>query len=295
MEVIKVENVTKDYGGGKGVFDLSFTVKKGEVMGFLGPNGAGKTTTIRQLLGFIRPDEGQASIMAMDCFTDAAVIEENIGYLPGEIGFMDNMTGKEFIKFVAGLKRLKDLSRAWELAEFFQLNTAVAISKMSKGMKQKVALVCCFMGNPDTVILDEPTSGLDPLMQNKFVELIEEEKAKGTTVLMSSHIFEEVEKTCDRAVIIKEGKVVAVEDINSLRRAKASIVEITFGTADQAQAFAKDKPGATLDGENVILENSQGFNSLIRELANYDVVDILVRGRSLEELFMCYYGGEAND
>lgn len=295
MEVIKVDNITKDYGGGKGVFNVSFTVKKGEVMGFLGPNGAGKTTTIRQLLGFIRPDQGAVSIMALDCFADAAAIAANIGYLPGEIAFMDNMTGKDFIKFIAGLKKLKNLDRAWELADFFQLNTSVAIRKMSKGMKQKVALVCCFMGDPDTVILDEPTSGLDPLMQNKFVELIKAEKAKGKTILMSSHMFEEVEKTCDRAVIIKEGRVVAVEDINDLRRAKRPIVEVTFGTAAQAQAFVKDKTGAVLENEKATIENSNGFNQLIKELSNYDVVDIFVRGRSLEELFMCYYGGEAND
>lgn len=295
MEVIKVDNLTKDYGNGKGVFDASFAVQKGEVMGFLGPNGAGKTTTIRQLLGFTRPNQGAVTIMGLDCFRDAAAISEDLGYLPGEISFMGNMTGWEFIKFIAQLKKIKDLTKARELIDFFELNASTRIGKMSKGMKQKVAIVCAFMGNPATLILDEPTSGLDPLMQNKFVELVKAEKQQGKTILMSSHIFEEVEKTCDQGVIIKAGRIVAIEDIKALRRAKSRIVEITFKTQAEAAAFSAGEKILSQDGDRVTTEIRGGFDQLIANLSRYSVDDLAVRGRSLEELFMCFYGGDSND
>ncbi|MDO4541208.1 MAG: ABC transporter ATP-binding protein [Bacillota bacterium] len=295
MEIIKVDNITKDYRNGKGVFDVSFSVYQGEAVGFLGPNGAGKTTTIRQLLGFIRPDKGNVSILALDCFREAAAIEKKLGYLPGEIAFMDDMTGKSFIKFIAGMKKLKNLDRSRELTEFFQLNINIPIKKMSKGMKQKLALVCCFMADPDIYILDEPTSGLDPLMQNKFVDLIKEEKSRGKTILMSSHIFEEVEKTCDRAVMIRSGRVSAVEDIKKLRRLKSRAVDITFSTEEEAASFAETNNVLTRDGDLVTVEIKDGFDRLISALSKYRVDDLKVTSYGLEELFMAYYGGEDND
>ena len=213
---MELEHVTKDYGNGKGVFDLSVTVERGEAFGYLGPNGAGKTTTIRQLMGFIRPEKGNCRIMGMDCFKQAQEIQKKTGYLAGELAFPEDMTGLEFLKFMAELKGMKDQRKMRDLMERFELNPQGKMKKMSKGMKQKVGIVNAFMHEPEVVILDEPTSGLDPLMQNVFVELILEEKKKGTTILMSSHIFEEVEKTCDRTAIIRSGRIVAVEDMKFL-------------------------------------------------------------------------------
>lgn len=207
MAVIEIENLTKDYGNKKGIFDVSFSVKEGEVVGFLGSNGAGKTTTIRHLMGFISPQKGRAQILNMDCFRNASCVQMKVGYLPGEIAFMDNMSGKEFIEFMAKMKKMKDLTYARELTEYLEIDTQVKIKKMSKGMKQKIGLIIAFMQNVPILILDEPTTGLDPIMQNKFVELIKREKDAGKTILMSSHIFEEVENTCDRVVMIKDGKL----------------------------------------------------------------------------------------
>lgn len=292
MEIIRVDHITKDYGKGKGVFDVSFDVKNGEVMGFLGPNGAGKTTTIRQLMGFTRPDSGEASVLGMDCFADAAAIQRKLGYLPGEISFIENMGGWEFIRFIAKMKKMKNLSRAEELTARFSLDTKGKIRKMSKGMKQKIGMVCCFMQDPDIYILDEPTSGLDPLMQNVFVDLILEEKARGKTILMSSHIFEEVERTCDRTAIIKEGRLVAVEDMEALRRRKRRMVKVTFVKAAEAAAFAKAHHGAVQKGAVVAWNIGRDMDSFLKDVSRYAVADMEMRSQSLEEEFLHFYGEE---
>lgn len=296
MDIISVDNITVDYGGGKGVFDLSFSVKKGEVLGFLGPNGAGKTTTIRQLMGFAHPDKGKCSILGLDCKTKSAEIQKSLGYLPGEIAFMGDMTGMNFIKFIADLKGLKDLSRAHELIEYFELNTSGKIKRMSKGMKQKIGLVCAFMQNPDIIIMDEPTSGLDPLMQVKFIDLVKSEKERGATVLMSSHMFEEIEKTCDRAVIIKSGKLVANEDIKTLKENKRKGFVVTLSDNDEADKFAKEVSSVESIENNVVTVGIHGdIMPFIKTLANYQIVNLEPVTQSLENLFMHYYGGGAND
>ena len=192
MDLIDIRNLTKDYGNHKGIFDVSFSIKKGEIVGFIGSNGAGKTTTIRHLMGFIHPQQGTARIMNMDCFKQADKIQKQIGYLPGEIAFMDQMNGYEFIRFMAKMKNINDMHYAEELISYLELDPSVKIKKMSKGMKQKIGLIIAFMQDAPILILDEPTSGLDPLMQNKFVDLIRKEKETGKTILMSSHIFEEI-------------------------------------------------------------------------------------------------------
>lgn len=173
MSVIEVRGITKDYGNQRGVFDVSFEINEGEVLGFLGPNGSGKTTTIRQLMGFMKPDQGHVQILGMDCFNDSAKVQEKVGYLPGEIAFMEDMSGLEFIRFMAKMKNMKDMSKAEELMRFLELDARGKIKRMSKGMKQKIGIVIAFMQDTPILILDEPTSGLDPLMQNKFVELIQ--------------------------------------------------------------------------------------------------------------------------
>lgn len=293
MAVIKVKEMTKDYGRGRGVFDLSFTVEKGEVMGFLGPNGAGKTTTIRTLMGFIRPDKGKVSIRGKDCFSQAARIQKSVGYLPGEIAFMEDMTGMEFIHFIAGMKNLRDFHGAEALIEYFELDPKGKIKKMSKGMKQKIGLVCALMGQPEILILDEPTSGLDPLMQKKFVEKIKEEKARGTTILMSSHLFEEIEQTCDRTVIIKEGRLVAVEKLQNLNQRQQRIFTLSFARSAEASAFASRMAEAVQDGKQVTVQVSGDLNPFLKCVAEYDITDMNIRRQTLEDLFLHFYGKEA--
>lgn len=295
QSIIKITNLTKDYGSKKGVFHLTFDVKKGEIMGFLGPNGAGKTTTIRQLMGFIRPNEGSVTIKGMDCYKEAHKIQDHLGYLPGEIAFMDDMNGKEFIRFIGNMKGMKAETRAKELIEFFELDTNGRIEKMSKGMKQKIGLVCAFMNNPDILILDEPTSGLDPLMQNKFVSLLLEEKKKGKTILMSSHIFEEIEKTCDRTVIIKEGEIVAIEEMEELRKNKKKKFEFVFEKEKEAREFVGKYPGAQLEQKTVTLLTGGNIDCLLKEVSKYTIKDINIKLQTLEELFMNFYGGNEHD
>lgn len=295
MNVIEINHITKDYGNHKGVFDASFQVKKGEVLGFLGPNGAGKTTTIRLLMGFTRPNQGSVTINGMDCFDQSESIQKELGYLPGEIAFMDDMTGLEFIRFNAAMRNLTDLTYAHELIQFFELDPKGKIKKMSKGMKQKIGLVCSFMHHPSIVILDEPTSGLDPLMQSKFVELILKEKARGTTILMSSHIFEEVERTCDRAVIIKAGEIITIEDMEKLKSSKKKYYTIRFRTEADALAYISNHnlPSTALEKATVTIGVSKNLCDFLKDLGSYPIVDLDVKSQSLEELFMHFYGGEA--
>ena len=292
MNTIEINHLTKDYGHHHGIFDLSFSVKEGEVLGFLGANGAGKTTTTRHLMGFIKPQKGSAKIMDLDCFRQASRVQDNIGYLPGEIAFMDQMTGMDFIRFIAGMKHLTDLSRANELIQYLELDPKVLIKKMSKGMKQKIGLVIAFMQDAPILILDEPTSGLDPLMQNKFVELINKEKEKGKTILMSSHIFEEVEHTCDRIVMIKEGELVADEPMEKIRTGRSKHYEITFASPADAAAFHAKHPNSELEGASVTLLQKGKVNDLLQELSHYEIKDLDARHQTLEEVFLQYYGGK---
>lgn len=302
--VIELQHATKDYGNGKGVFDLSFTVSKGEAFGYLGPNGAGKTTTIRQLMGFIRPEKGTCRMMGKDCFLQAKEIQEKTGYLAGELAFPEDMTGLAFLKFMADLKGMKDQRRMKDLMERFELNPQGKMKKMSKGMKQKVGIVNAFMHQPKIVILDEPTSGLDPLMQNVFVELILEEKKKGTTILMSSHIFEEIEKTCDRTAIIRSGQIAAVEDMRSLAGKRKKIYRVTLENKEalkQLLAEPEIQPWRHKDSKEELLPNqadltiSGSLPDILKKFADYKAQDLEIRTQSLEELFLQYYAQNPSD
>ena len=296
MNTIEMKHLTKDYGNQRGIFDVSFSVKKGEVMGFLGPNGAGKTTTIRHLLGFSTPDHGTCMINGMDCFHKAKDIHRSLGYLPGEIAFMDDMTGKQYLKFAADLKGMKNKGRMQELMDMFSLDPGGRIKKMSKGMKQKIGIVCAFMDSPDLYILDEPTSGLDPLMQNQFVELILEEKKRGATVLMSSHMFEEVERTCDRTAIIREGRLVAVEDMGTLGKSKQKVFMVTLGSKAEAEAFSREMNGVRQTGENRVTVGVRGeLSEFIRCLGKYRVLNLAEQKQTLEDLFLHFYGGDSHE
>ena len=269
MDVIRIQDLTRDYGGGKGVFGLTFSVGQGEAFGFLGPNGAGKTTTIRHLMGFIRPKAGSCSVGVYDCWTKSAEIQRTLGYIPGEIAFFDDMTGVEHLKFIAKYRGEHSENRKNQLLDRFELDPKGKIKKMSKGMKQKIGIVAAFMHDPDVLILDEPTSGLDPLMQNRFVELIAEERERGKTILMSSHMFEEVERTCHRIGIIRSGRLVAVDTVDALRERHMRTYTVTLPDEKTAADFAADFRG-TADGRNVTVAASM----------------------SLEDVFMQYYSKE---
>ncbi len=296
MSVINIKNLTKDYGNNKGVFDLSFKIEKGEVFGFLGPNGAGKTTTIRHLLGFLNPNKGDCTINGLDCRTESAEIEKSLGYLPGEIAFLDEMKGVDFLKFLAELKGMKDFTKMNELISFFELDPSGRLKKMSKGMKQKIGIVSAFMDNPDVLILDEPTSGLDPLMQSKFVELIDKEKKAGKTILMSSHSFEEVEKTCDRVGIIKNGRLVTIEEVATLKSSQRKQYTINFTSKDEAERFSKESFDIKeINGRHVTVSITGHISPLIKALSDYEVSSLDIKTQSLEDIFMHYYGGDKNE
>lgn len=292
MSMIEIRQLTKDYGGNRGIFDITLSVDKGEVFGFLGPNGAGKSTTIRHLMGFIHASEGSCQINGLDCMKDRATIQKQLGYLPGEIAFMDDMSGIEFIKFMAKMRGMTDLSKAYELIERFELNPNGKIKKMSKGMKQKVGIVCAFMHDPDILILDEPSSGLDPLMQNRFIELVLAEKAKGKTIFMSSHIFEEIERTCDRCAMIKDGKLISIEEMQTLKASKQKTYLITFETDEMATAFMNERFNCEQVTPNQLNVSVKGeINHLLEVMSQYEISDLDVKTPTLEELFLHFYGG----
>ena len=293
MDIIKINNLTKDYGNKKGIFNVNISIKKGEVFGFLGPNGAGKTTTIRNLMGFIRPDSGTCSILGMDCFKESEKIKEKLGYLAGEIAFFDDLTGIKLLNFLADMKGIKDKRKMNELIERFELDPRGKVKKMSKGMKQKIGIISAFMSDAEVFILDEPTSGLDPLMQNRFVDLVLEEKKKGKTILMSSHIFEEIEKTCDRTAIIRNGKIVAIEDMDSLSKKRNKTYIISLSNKNEVEKIKKDNFNIkNIDGLNVSISVKNNISEFLKNVSKYKISDMNIKTESLEEIFLHYYGKE---
>lgn len=240
MSVIEVKHVTKDYGHGRGIFDVSFEINEGEAFGFLGPNGAGKSTTIRHLMGFSKADEGELSINGKDSWKSAANIKQDVGYLPGELAFPKGMTGDQFIEFMANERKITDMTRTEQLKELFKVDTSKEIKEMSLGTKRKLAVVTAFMHNPKILILDEPTSGLDPVMQERFIQFILKEKSEGKTILLSSHIFTEVDATCDRIAIIKDGVVVSTVESNELKQSTNKSFKIEFASFEDYQKFIEN-------------------------------------------------------
>lgn len=288
--MLVIEQLTKRFAGGKGIFDVSFAVNKGEVFGFLGPNGAGKSTTIRHIMGFMKPDHGTVTVNGLDTWKEQGTVQAHVGYLPGEIAFFDGMTGKSFLDFIASLRGLKDRTKRDHLIERLQFDVSTPIRKMSKGMKQKVGLVAAFMHAPELIILDEPTSGLDPLMQKVFIELVLEEKARGTTFLMSSHSFPEIERTCDRAAIIKDGVIVAVKDIHELQSMQRKLFEVTFDTPTEARAFTESGlPFESIEGNRVRVSVQGNYDAFVAETAKHKVRSIDMFTQNLEDVFMNYY------
>lgn len=290
MNAIETHKLTKYYGKSRGIIDVDLSIKQGEVFGFIGPNGAGKSTTIRTLLSFIHPTSGSASIFGMDCVKENAKIKINIGYLPSEVNYYDDMKTKELLHYSAGYYCGDFRARINELSEIFEVDMGKRIDSLSTGNKKKVAIVQALLHQPQLLILDEPTGGLDPLMQNRFFEVLRQENKKGTTIFFSSHILSEVQKICDRVAIIKEGRILKIEEVDKLRSSIYKKVKIEFGKDDQLCELKL--PGAA----NPVFKNNQlellyggKMGALISKLAERQVENLWIEEPSLEEVFMHYY------
>ena len=291
--MIRVKNLTKDYGGRKGIFDLSFEVENGEVFGLLGPEGAGKTTVISQLLGFASASRGRCFINGKSCHTRSAEIMEFTGYLPEEISLPEDMTGLAFVRFMAEIKGIKSIERAQQVAERFELDLDERIRKMSRITRKKVGIVCAFMHDPAVILLDEPMGGLDALMQGRLNDLILEEKGKGKTILFASHTFEDVERICDRVGMIKKGLMVNVDDIAGIRAAKKKSYIVSFATDEDAQRFAREGfEVISLSGRQITVSLKGEMMPLVKALGSYQVVGLETVAQSLEDVFIHFYGGD---
>jgi ABC-2 type transport system ATP-binding protein len=268
--MIEIHRLTKTFPNGKGIRDITLSIAEGQALGYLGPNGAGKTTTIRHLMGFLKGDSGTARILGKDCFLETKAIHPHIGYIPGEVALMEDMTGLSFLNFIADLRKLKDRKRMHQLIDRFQLDPASKIRKMSKGMKQKVAIVAAFMHDPEVYILDEPTSGLDPLMQQTFVDLVLEERGRGKTFLLSSHIFAEVERVCDRIAIVRDGELVDVESIDQIQKRNRKRYEVELENAEDATKLQGAGVLVEHNGNRIVIEVPD-VNRFIRTLSEIPV------------------------
>lgn len=296
MEEIKVEHLTKDYGHGRGVFDVSFVVNKGEVFGFLGPNGAGKSTTIRHLMGFSKPDVGKTEILGQDSFQKYFDFMGKVGYLPGEIALPAGLTGYEFIDMMKKLKQVNNDEWLKHLIELFELDPSGETKRMSLGVKRKLAVVTAFMNDPDILILDEPTSGLDLKMQQTFIEFIKSEKKRGKTILLSSHIFSEVDATCDRIAIIKDGKIVSEFVADDLKHKEDKIYKVEFTSKQEKKKFIEMSRGS--DKYNIkndegllvlVFVNDKNINYLLKDISKFEVISFEHQKETLEDYFMKYY------
>jgi ABC-2 type transport system ATP-binding protein len=294
MNVIEINDLTKTYGKARGISNISFNVEQGEIFGFIGPNGAGKSTTIRTLLSLIYPTSGSAKIFGKDCIQFAPEIKKEIGYLPSEVFYYDNMKVKDLLKYSASFYKKDCRKRMKELAEIMDLDLNKKIDDLSLGNKKKVGIVQGLLHEPKLIILDEPTSGLDPLMQQKFFELLEEENKKGATILFSSHILTEVQRLCNRVAIIKEGKLVAVEKISTLKENTHKKFKIETKAQIDRNYFALTGVNQLEVKNNVISFIFSGnINDIMRKMADIEITNLWIEEPDLEEIFMHYYEKEA--
>ena len=289
MDIIAIQNLTKDYGEGRGIFDINLKIKKGEMVGFVGTNGSGKTTTIRCLMGFIKPTSGNAYVKGLETWKNASEVAKSIGYVPGEIAFPDLPTGTAFLKSQAEYYKIKDMSYANSLIEKLQLDTEANLKRMSKGMKQKTALVAALMNNADILILDEPTTGLDPLMRKSFLDIVKEEHKKGRTIFMSSHMFNEVEETCDKVALISDGHLIDVVDMDKIKNRPSKDFKIEFNNVDDYNQFKNLKYKIIRDQEKysqvTINIKHKDINKLFKDLKDFDVKFISEVKYTLEKYF----------
>ncbi|WP_067540908.1 ABC transporter ATP-binding protein [Nocardia crassostreae] len=288
---VRVAGLSKHYGKNVALTDLNLEVAQGEVFGFLGPNGAGKSTTIRILLDLIRPTSGHVEVFGVDPQAGGPELRKRIGYLPGELTLEGRNTAKELLNYFAGQRGTVAAGRIDELAQLLDLDLSKKVGSMSKGNKQKVGIVAAFMHSPDLLILDEPTSGLDPLLQQRFLGLVEEAKANGQTVFMSSHILTEVQQTADRAVIMRAGRLLGTENVEDLRRRAPRTVEIVFGENVFADDFG-NLPGVrdlVIEGNTLRCTTEGEVDALFKTSAKYPLVSVLSTEPNLEELFFDLY------
>lgn len=290
MNVIELNNLTKTYGKARGISNISFTVEEGEIFGFIGPNGAGKSTTIRTMLSLIYPTSGSATIFGKDSVKFAPEIKKEIGYLPSEVFYYDNMKVKDLLKYSASFYKKDCSQRIKQLAELLDLDLNKKIDDLSFGNKKKVGIVQGLLHEPKLIILDEPTSGLDPLMQQKFFDLLKEENKKGTTILFSSHILSEVQKMCDRVAIIKEGELVKVEKISTLKENNHKRFKLET-KAPMLQGFLQiaGVQNLEIDGLHVSFLYSGNINLMLQKLAQLELLNLWIEEPDLEEIFMHYY------
>lgn len=287
VNVIETQNLTKYYGKIKGVEDLTFTVKKGEIFGFLGPNGAGKTTTIRTLLGYLQPTSGSATIFGKNIDEDIVEIKREVAYIPGDLNIYEHQTGREFLNYFAALRN-REMVLLEELLDIFDVPLERKLKGYSKGMKQKIGIIQAFMDDPDMVIMDEPTSGLDPLLQQKFYDFLLKQKKKNKTMFLSSHILSEVDRVCDRVGIIKEGRLIALEDVESLKRKRGKIIRLKI--KEKPETFKGPKGMKIKDGWIEFIA-SDSIDSWIKIFSKYTILDLVINDFSLEDIFIHYYEG----
>ena len=306
MSVIEISQLTKDYGHGRGIFDVSLSVAEGQVYGFLGPNGAGKSTTIRHIMGFSRPQSGSISVFGEDTFKSYYKILGRVGYLPGEIALPEGLLGTEFIDMMEKLRGIENKELTKSLLERFELNPKADMKKMSLGDKRKLAIVVAFMHDPELLILDEPTSGLDPVMQEVFINFVKEEKKRGKTIFLSSHMFNEVEKTCDIISIIKDGRIVSTFEAGKIKHNRNKIYKIRFADLAEMNKFVLEAQGSPLYNRSKnkafyirkVDKNKQkvtfnvvdnNINALVALVAKYKVVEFRQDRFTLEDYFMQFY------
>ena len=293
---IETEALTRDYGPVRALDQLNLRVERGEIFGFLGPNGAGKTTTIRILLDLIRPSAGRASILGFDCQRQSLKVRGRSGYLPGDIHLYEGMTGGTFLDLFASLRPGQvDAAYRRKLVQQLDLDLSRNVRAYSKGNRQKLCLTQALMHQPDVLILDEPTSGLDPLVQQEVWTILQEVVSGGRTVFFSSHVLSEVERICHRVGIIREGRLVAIEEIAKLKGRSLHIIEVTFAEPVPDAAFAV--PGidvVRLDDNTVRLQVRDHLDSVIQAIARYPVVTIRTEQPSLEDVFLAYYEGASS-
>ena len=297
MNTIEIHNLTKNYGKAHGITDVSFTVKQGEIFGFIGPNGAGKSTTIRTLLGLIKPTSGSAKIFGKDILTHGSMIREEVGYLPSEVFYYDNMRVIDLLTYSASFykKSQHDIAlRRDELVKKLDLDVTKKIDDLSYGNRKKVGIVQCLQHTQKLIILDEPTGGLDPLMQQTFFTILQEHHTQGATILFSSHILSEVQKLCDRVAIIKDGRIIQVDTMKDLR--KHSYVRVRLEPTAPIKKNDMQLPGMS----NIHIENGNysflyrgDINVITKRVAHFQLKSVYIEEPDLEEIFLHYYQKES--
>jgi ABC-2 type transport system ATP-binding protein len=293
MSIVEITNLTKTYGNSRGISNVSFTVEEGEIFGFIGPNGAGKSTTIRTLLSLIYPTSGSAKIFGKDCIEYAPEIAREIGYLSSEVFYYDNMKVIDLLKYSASFYKKDCSKKIRELAELLDLDVSKKIDDLSLGNKKKVGIVQGLLHEPKLIILDEPTSGLDPLMQQKFFDLLEKENKRGATILFSSHILSEVQRLCDRVAIIKEGEIVQVEKISTLKENNHKKFKVEAASAVENDYFNVTGVNNLEINKNIITFLFRGdINTVMKKIAEIQIVNLWIEEPDLEEIFMHYYEKE---